>query len=168
MLPHQRGPCGKDLKPIAYSPQPARNRVPRLKAAEELNPAKNHVNKPVEDPDELCLAFWSTESNNKCACFKPLHVWYFYTAINAGVPRFIVLRFTAPHRYCVLYKHKRWQPCLEQVYQCVCPLHVSWPHFGHPCTIPNFSLYLYGDLWSEIISVVSAKWWWLKEGSTDG
>ena len=70
----------------------------------ELNPAKNHVNKPVEDPDELCLASWPTESNNKCACFKPLHVWYFYTAINAGMPQFIVLRFTAPHRYRVLYK----------------------------------------------------------------
>ena len=104
MLPYQRGPCGKDLKPIAYSSQPARNRVPHLKAAEELNPAKNHVNKPVEDPDELCLASWPTESNNKCACFKPLHVWYFYTAINAGMPQFIVLRFTAPHRYRVLYK----------------------------------------------------------------
>lgn len=30
MLPYQRGLCGKNLKPTAYSPQPARNRVPCL------------------------------------------------------------------------------------------------------------------------------------------
>ena len=37
-------------------------------------------------------------------CFKPLHVWYFYIAINIGMPHFIVLCFPPPHRYCVLYR----------------------------------------------------------------
>lgn len=169
MLPYQRGLCGKNLKPTAYSPQPARNRVPRLKAAEERNPAQSQVNKPVEDPDELCLAFWPAENKKERACFTLLHVWYFHTAINAGMPRFTVLCFTAKlQKLCSLHTERLWQPCLEQAYQCVCSLHVSWPHFRHPCTIPNFSWYLYGDLWSEIISVISAKWLWLKEGSTDG
>ena len=78
---------------------------------------------------------------------------------NAGMPHFIQLHFTVPHRYHVFHKLKGFgksalNKSIRTIFpNSICSLHVSVSHLGNSCnSISNVFIITicYGNLWSVI------------------